>query len=108
MLVSRIASFYLKDIRATKELINRCEAVELNSISLHQLLELLRLCLDKYEAEERATIEAINKINNETYKELLTLRYIKGYTWQHIEDSMSYSHAQVHRLHQRALKELEL
>lgn len=51
-------------------------------------------------------LDIIELIPDETEKELLTYRYLKGYTWEKISDMMQYSYAQVHRIHSKAIERL--
>lgn len=50
----------------------------------------------------------IGKMENETEKELLTYRYLRGYTWEKIGQRMNYSIEQAHRIHNRALEHFEI
>lgn len=50
--------------------------------------------------------DRIERITDETEKELLTYRYLKGNTWEQIADNMLYCVAQVHRIHNKALDHL--
>lgn len=52
--------------------------------------------------------DILENVENESYKELLAYRYLRGYTWERIADEMKYSVAQIHRIHNKALKELEM
>lgn len=51
-------------------------------------------------------IRQIEGIQDDTYKILLTERYILGKTWEQIAVDMSYSYIHIHRLHSQALQEL--
>lgn len=48
--------------------------------------------------------DQIEKTEDETEKELLSCRYLRGYSWEKIAEIMQYSYAQVHRIHRRALE----
>lgn len=48
----------------------------------------------------------INNIENQEYKRLLELRYIKCDKWENIADDMGYSLKSVHRIHNRALENI--
>lgn len=50
--------------------------------------------------------DRIERIEDETEKELLTYRYLKGNTWEQIADKMLYCVTQVHRIHNNALVHL--
>lgn len=52
--------------------------------------------------------EAISKINNPDYRELLMLRYIEFMKWEDIANFMHFEHEYVRgALHQKALKSVE-
>ena len=44
-------------------------------------------------------LRAINKVDNGTYRLLLTLRYIRFMTWERIAEEMNYSYRQTLRIH---------
>ena len=46
----------------------------------------------------------IDRIENPTYRVLLTWRYLCFKTWEQVSDEMHYSWQWVHKLHSRALK----
>lgn len=49
----------------------------------------------------------INRLDNPTYRTLLSLRYINCKTWEQIAEDMHYSYVHiVHRLHPMALNEV--
>lgn len=48
-------------------------------------------------------LTAISKIENATYRSILTMRYLEFKPWQKIADSLNYSRRQVERLHGGAL-----
>ena len=51
---------------------------------------------------------AIEEIEDETEKDLLTYRYLKGMQWERIAVAMGYSWKHVHRIHAAALKNLKM
>lgn len=65
--------------------------------------------------EKKAKVEAYKRIvpcieamEDETEKDVLFFRYIKGYRWEKIADVMMYSMRQVHNIHGRALNNFEV
>lgn len=46
----------------------------------------------------------IEKMENETEREVLTYRYLRRYSWEKICVHMGYQWAQIHRIHANALK----
>lgn len=46
---------------------------------------------------------AIESVDDEKQKTVLTLRYVEGLSWQHVQTRMAYEHTQVMVLHGRAL-----
>lgn len=52
-------------------------------------------------------VQAISEIENNVFRQLLTLRYISFYTWERIAEEMNYSYVHVvNRLHKKALLEI--
>jgi hypothetical protein len=49
----------------------------------------------------------INKLDNERYKAVLSMRYISDMTFEMIADTMHYSLGTIHNLHARGLKEFD-
>lgn len=51
----------------------------------------------------REILEAIAAVDDEKQKTVLTLRYVEGLSWQHVQERMAYEHTQVMVIHGRAL-----
>ena len=51
---------------------------------------------------------AIEELEDETEKDLLTYRYLKGMKWEEIAVEMGYSWRAVHKIHSRALEHLKI
>ena len=49
----------------------------------------------------------INKLDNERYKAVLSMRYISDMTFEMIAETMHYSLGTIHNLHARGLKEFD-
>ena len=69
-----------------------------------KLLQKLSLLVKEKNILCETIISSIEKMDNETEKTLLTLKYIEGYTWEEVCEKMNYSLRQVYYLHNNALK----
>ena len=49
----------------------------------------------------------IDRVENTTFRQLLTLRYINGYTFERVAEEMFYTYKWVYVLHGRALGEVD-
>ena len=63
--------------------------------------------IDEYVDKKNLIISQIDKIENETYYEILFARYIEKKTFEKIADEMNYSFRNTTRIHGRALMEFE-
>ena len=63
--------------------------------------------IDEFVDKKNLIISQIDKIENETYYEILFARYIEKKTFEKIADELTYSWRQVIRIHGRALQEFE-
>ena len=50
---------------------------------------------------------AIESIDDEKQKTLLTLRYVEGLSWQEVQEMMAYEHTQIMVMHGRALMKIK-
>ena len=78
-------------------------------------VEKLDECAKKLEEEAKRMQNAmddvqnvINSISNPTYRQVLTYRYINGYTWEQIAVKMNYTYRNITRLHGKALRNVVL
>ena len=69
--------------------------------------EKLDKLIDEFVDKKNLIISQIDKIENETYYEILFARYIEKKTFEKIADELTYSWRQVIRIHGRALQEFE-
>lgn len=74
---------------------------------IEEMEEKLDKLIDEFVEKKNLIISQIDKIENETYYEILFARYIEKKTFEKIADEMTYSWRQVIRLHGRALQEFE-
>ena len=59
-------------------------------------------------AECEGIVAAIENIQDVTLREVLLNRYVEGMTWEKVALTMNYSIKHVHRLHNKALEQLEI
>lgn len=78
-------------------------------------VEKLDECAKKLEKEAKRMQEAmdnvqsvIDSVSNPTYRQVLTYRYINGYTWEQIAVKMNYTYRNITRLHGKALRNVVL
>jgi len=57
------------------------------------------------ELEEAKALELISRATNPIHRELLTLHYIDGYTWEQTAEKMHYSEY-IYRIRRAALKDI--
>ena len=71
------------------------------------LSEIIRLRHDAIQRFKEIR-QQIELLENENEKTVLTLRYLRNYTWEKICVEMNYSWMQTHRFHARALQNFEI
>lgn len=71
-----------------------------------KLQELYKLRYDKV-TRYTEIMRKIEMMGDETEKDLLTLRYLKGMKWEDICVELNYSWKQIHRLHYKALNNFD-
>ena len=69
--------------------------------------ELIRKRFDRIQSFRKVQA-AIEEIEDETEKDLLTYRYLNGMKWEEIAVKMGYSWKHIHRIHAAALKDLKM
>ena len=74
---------------------------------IEEMEEKLDKLIDEFVDKKNLIISQIDKIENETYYEILFARYIEKKTFEKIADELTYSWRQVIRIHGRALQEFE-
>lgn len=52
--------------------------------------------------------KCIEKLEDETEKRVLRLKYLEGYSWDQVADDMGYSVRQIHNIHKKALGNLKI
>ena len=63
--------------------------------------------IDELYEVKKEILRAIKKVENGTYRLLLTLRYIRFMTWEQVAEEMNYSTMHIHRLHNDSLKKVK-
>ena len=69
--------------------------------------ELIKKRYDRIKSFQKVQA-AVEELEDETEKDLLTYRYLKGIKWEEIAVLMGYSWRAVHKIHSRALDHLEI
>ena len=64
--------------------------------------------IDSYIDKKKVIISQIDKIDDDRLYNILTERYVHGWSMEKIADSMNYSLRQIKRFHKEALKEFEI
>ncbi len=63
--------------------------------------------IDRYVDMREEAERCIDRLSQETERELLRYRYLCGLTWEKIAERMNYEVRQIYRLHGRALQRIE-
>lgn len=92
-----------------------CEEIKVSSIASkveNKALDLVSLKKDidlhnvKIEELKKEIACVIDKLEDDTSKNLLRLRYLEFRKWRDVEYVLNYSEQHIHRLHNKALKEI--
>ena len=82
---------------------SKVEDKALELIRLKNDVDLHNIEIDRIRKEIEGVID---KINDDNLKTLLRLRYLEVKKWRTIEHILNYSEQHIHRLHNKALKEV--
>lgn len=63
----------------------------------------IRKRIDELYAVKCEIFDAISKVDNPTYRTLLTLRYLQFMTWERIAEEMCVDNRHIYKLHNKAL-----
>lgn len=63
--------------------------------------------IDELYEVKKEILWAIKKVENGTYRLLLTLRYIRFMTWEQVAEEMNYSYRQTLRIHGKSLRKIK-
>lgn len=74
--------------------------VDLQTVYSQDMAELL--------GRKNCIIKAIEAVENDTYRAILQMRYVQRSQWQSIADELGYDLRHVYRLHNAALKAIQL
>lgn len=80
-----------------------CENYDMEIKSL--IADLGKMLNEKNQICKRILLK-IDQMNCETEKNILTLKYISGYTWEQISEITNYSLRQVYNIHNKALNHI--
>lgn len=86
------------------KLISIASKVENKVIELLALENDIKECKIKKEVAIDEISKVIDKVDDETLKKLLKLRYLEFRKWDSIAEILNYSEQHTHRLHNKALK----
>ena len=78
----------------------RRKIVDLQTVYSQDMAELL--------GRKNCIIKAIEAVENDTYRAILQMRYVQRSQWQSIADELGYDLRNVYRLHNAALKAIQL
>ena len=113
----------IKRVDMQIEEINTCDPSSKSYITMNQhttddmsnyIAKKEKLIIDLYQEKNKwidmcaEIYKSMNNLENEDEKNVLTLRYIAGMKWEEIALRMHLEWAQVHRIHARALKNLNM
>ncbi len=84
-------------------IISKVENKVLDLVSLKKDIDLHSLKINEVKKEIE---NVIDKLEDETLKKLLKLRYLEFRKWRYIGEVLNYSEQHIHRLHNQALKEI--
>lgn len=95
---------HYSDIKVQTSRTNNTENATVNYMEYKNKLECR---VDDLYAVKCEIADAISKVDNPTYKTLLTLRYLQFMTWEKIAVELDITFQWVHVLHKRALKKIK-
>ncbi len=87
----------------SNNIISKVENKVLDLVSLKKDIDLHSLKINEVKKEIE---NVIDKLEDETLKKLLKLRYLEFRKWRYIGEVLNYSEQHIHRLHNQALKEI--
>lgn len=70
-------------------------------------MEGLKRELASLEENRREIVLAIEKVEEERFRQLLEYHYLEGWTWQQVACRMEYSPRYIYKLHKQALEAIE-
>lgn len=70
--------------------------------------ERLKAAIDDLYLEKTEILTAIESLKEPIQKRVLTLRYIRGYSWPKVAKVINYSERGVHYIHSQALQNLDI
>ena len=82
--------------------------VEKSSIKILEITEAINKEIERMTDARWEIGELINHIQNDRHRTVMSMRYISGYTFSHIADSLDISDRAVYQMHKRAINRLEI
>ena len=86
---------------------SRSNSTEARFINYADYTKLIDKRIDELYAIKREIITAVNRVGDNTLRQLLIHRYIEFMRWEKIAEEMHYSRRQVTRMHGKALLKLK-
>lgn len=111
----RLEREYKQKLKEMDSISVSCEEIKASSIASkveNKALDLVSLKKDidlhnvKIEELKKEIACVIDKLEDDTSKNLLRLRYLEFRKWRDVEYVLNYSEQHIHRLHNKALKEI--
>lgn len=94
--------------KATNDTPSGASRVEAAAVGLADVFTELDVKAREYAALIRRATELIEKLPQQKHRQVLTLRYLSGWSWSSIRDEMGYNDPKsVYRVHGWALQELQ-
>lgn len=91
---------HYSDIKVQTSKSNKAEDATLKYIEYNAKIEKK---IDELYAVKCEIFDAISKVDNPTYRTLLTLRYLQFMTWEKIAEEMHIDGRHIYKLHNKAL-----
>ncbi|ADH98307.1 DUF1492 domain-containing protein [Salisediminibacterium selenitireducens] len=81
--------------------------MEASLVDLMALGEEINADIDRLIEVKQEIRRAVKTVDNLSYQPVLEMRYLDGRSWDDVAEIMSYDKRTVHRIHGRAIRELE-
>ena len=91
-----------EEIKASR-ITSKVENKVIDLVSLKKDIDLHNVKIEEVKSEISCVID---KLEDDTLKNLLRLRYLEFRKWREVEYILNYSEQHIHRLHNKALKEI--
>ncbi len=98
------ASIHAERVSGKKQISSMENAI----VKLIDLEQEINKDIDRLVDLKRNITKVIGKINKQEYQLLLELRYLNYKTWEEIAETMNYSWRNIHYIHSKALKDVDI